>query len=194
MTTERRQDRMRALQERHHPHCLLCGAQNNRGLQVPFRACEDGSVTASLRLSVDLQGYRGVAHGGIVASLLDAAMVNCLFTQGIVAMTAELTVRFMHPVAVGQTAKVRAWQRSPRSPLYDMSATLMQGPLLVARATAKFMEVAGSTAGNESEPTTVHRIQSQQATADTTAPATTPVCARHKNPAAAPSDFHSPLT
>ena len=151
MTTERRQDRMRALQERHHPHCLLCGAQNNRGLQVPFRACEDGSVTATLTLSADLQGYRGVAHGGIVASLLDAAMVNCLFTHGIVAMTAELVVRFRHPATLDQPVQVRAWERSNRPPLYEMSATLMQGPLLVARATAKFMEVPNATAGTKSE-------------------------------------------
>ena len=81
MTMEKRQARMRALQERHHPHCLLCSAQNNRGLQVPFRACEDGSVAATLAILAELQGYRGVAHGGIVTSLLDAAMVNCLFTS-----------------------------------------------------------------------------------------------------------------
>lgn len=52
---ENGQERMRALQERHHPHCLLCGAQNNMGLQVPFRACENGSVTASLTLPAELQ-------------------------------------------------------------------------------------------------------------------------------------------
>ena len=180
MTTERRQDRMRALQERHHPHCLLCGAQNNRGLQVPFRACEDGSVTATLTLSTDLQGYRDVAHGGIVASLLDAAMVNCLFTHGIVAMTAELVVRFVHPVAVGHPAacssgyrpaleasavdfrrdvghpaEVRAWRKTSRPPLHEMSARLTQGTRIVARATAKFMEVPDSPAGTESERTKV---------------------------------------
>ena len=149
MTIEKRQERMRALQERHHPHCLLCGAQNNRGLQVPFRACEDGSVTASLTIHTELQGYRGVAHGGIVTSLLDAAMVNCLFTHGIVAMTAELVVRFMHPVAVDQPAEVRAWQRSNRSPLHGMSATLTQGPRVAARATAKFMVVPDAPVGTE---------------------------------------------
>jgi uncharacterized protein (TIGR00369 family) len=155
VTTERRQERMRALRERHHPHCLICGAHNNRGLQVPFRACEDGSVTASMTFSADLQGYRGVAHGGIVASLLDAAMVNCLFTHDIVAMTAELVVRFMRPVAVGQPAEVRAWQQAARPPLHEMSARLPQGKHIVARATAKFMEVPDSTADAESErPTT----------------------------------------
>ena len=146
---------MRALRERHHPHCLICGAQNNRGLQVPFRACEDGSVTATLTLSTDLQGYRDVAHGGIVASLLDAAMVNCLFTHGIVAMTAELVVRFVHPVAVGHPAEVRAWRKTSRPPLHEMSARLTQGTRIVARATAKFMEVPDSPAGTESERTKV---------------------------------------
>ena len=63
-------------------------------------------------------------------------------------MTAELTVRFMHPVAVGQTAEVRAWRRFTRPPLHEMSANVMQGPLLVARATAKFMEVPGATGDN----------------------------------------------
>ncbi len=148
---------MRTLQDRHHPNCLLCSAQNNRGLKVPFRACEDGSVTATLAISAELQGYRGIVHGGIVTSLLDAAMVNCLFTYGIIAMTAELTVRFMHPVAVCQTAEVRAWRRSNRHPLHDMSASLMQGPRLVARATAKFMEVPDSCVGIDTEQQ--HAIQ-----------------------------------
>lgn len=56
-----------------------------------------------------------------MTSLLDAVMVNCLFSQGIVAMNAEMT------------------------------AHVTQGTRMLARATAKFLEVPDATANFDSE-------------------------------------------
>jgi acyl-coenzyme A thioesterase PaaI-like protein len=33
-------------------------------------------------------------HGGVISSILDGTMTNCLFAHGTVAVTAELRVRF----------------------------------------------------------------------------------------------------
>lgn len=42
-----------------------------------------------------------MVHGGILASVLDDAMANCLWMRGITAVTAKMSLRFREPVAVG---------------------------------------------------------------------------------------------
>ncbi|MDD5679488.1 MAG: PaaI family thioesterase [Kiritimatiellae bacterium] len=140
MTTEHAQKELLTLQEIHHPHCIVCGEWNNQGLKLFFQACEDGSVEASVKCSQILQGYTGLMHGGVISTLLDGAMTNCLFAHGKAALTGELKVRFLAPVVADRTATVRAWIRTSRAPLHTMESELLQAGRVVARATAKFME------------------------------------------------------
>jgi acyl-coenzyme A thioesterase PaaI-like protein len=81
-------------------------------------------------------------HGGVVATLLDAAMTHCLFAQGVQAVTARLSIRFRHPVRVGTQADVRAWLTRSASPLYEMRAELRQDERVCAAADAKFYQPA----------------------------------------------------
>ena len=50
------------------------------------------------------QSYPGTLHGGITSALLDAAMTNVLLSIGIVAVPAELTVRFVARVRLDRAA------------------------------------------------------------------------------------------
>jgi acyl-coenzyme A thioesterase PaaI-like protein len=83
---------------KNHCHCIVCGNANPASLHLKFRRGENGCVTASFRGNELLQGYTGILHGGIISSLLDAAMTHCLFHEGIRAVTGDLSVRFLHPV------------------------------------------------------------------------------------------------
>ena len=78
--------------------------------------------------------------GGVIASMLDGAMTNCLFAQGIVAVTGELTVRYWKPVLIGCELQLRAWIEGQHRPLYLMRAELAQQGCVNATASAKFME------------------------------------------------------
>jgi uncharacterized protein (TIGR00369 family) len=123
-----------------HPHCLMCGGANRLGLGLRFVVQADGSVLATVPCQPFLQSYPETLHGGVIAALMDAAMTNALFAIGVIAVTAELSVRFLSPVSLGQTARVRASIESSKAhPLYHLSAELRQGDKLVARATAKFL-------------------------------------------------------
>jgi acyl-coenzyme A thioesterase PaaI-like protein len=42
-----------------------------------------------------------VVHGGILASVLDDAMANCLWMRGITAVTAKMSLRYREPVPIG---------------------------------------------------------------------------------------------
>ncbi len=112
-----------------HPSCIVCRPQAAGGLGLQFVPRPDGSVEAVFPGGDTYQGYTGVLHGGVIAMLLDAAMTNCLFAQERRSVTADLAVRFRHPVASGQPARLRA--------------ELWQADQLRATATGKFMETSG---------------------------------------------------
>ncbi|RPJ86279.1 MAG: PaaI family thioesterase [Acidobacteria bacterium] len=122
-----------------HAHCLVCGALNPIGLRLDFHVEDVRTVSASLKVGWLLQGYSGVLHGGVISSLLDAAMTHCLFHRGIEAVTAELLVRYLRPVPVDAPLELRAILTHEFPPLYRLRAELRQADQLMAYARAKFV-------------------------------------------------------
>jgi acyl-coenzyme A thioesterase PaaI-like protein len=134
------QRRMAAIRNREHGRCFVCNPDNHRGLGLDFRARRDGTVVASFACGRVFEGYPDWLHGGVISSVMDGAMTNCLFARGIVAVTAELSVRFTHPVVIDRQASVRAWVEKSYPPLYVMRAELFQGGDVLATASGKFMQ------------------------------------------------------
>ena len=123
-----------------HSRCFCCGREHPSGLKLEFRENADGSVTARFPCDRVFEGYPETLHGGVVAALLDSAMTNCLFSAGVVALTAELAVRFVSPVKLDHTVEVTASVTRTRGRLYYLRAELTQGQTLTARAQATFMK------------------------------------------------------
>ena len=134
-------EQMRRLHAATHPRCVVCGANNPQGLQVDFRPTADGGVEGHFDCAKIFEGYSHRIHGGVAAALLDGAMTNCLFAHGHVAVTAELAVRYRHPVMTDRQATVRAWIRESSHRLHHMRAELAQDGRVLVRATAKFLEL-----------------------------------------------------
>jgi uncharacterized protein (TIGR00369 family) len=126
---------------------VICSRANERGLQLDFAAADGGGVQARFACTPAHEGFAGMLHGGVVASLLDGAMTNCLFARGIVAVTADLKVRFRHPVAVGTTATVRAWTERSSPPRYALRADVVQDGRVRATAEGRFLEQAHLAGG-----------------------------------------------
>lgn len=89
---------------------MVCGSLDNNPdtVNLMFSEYPDGSVCADYTADHRHQGYTGLLHGGMTSTLLDAAMTHCLFMQGVQALTAELTVRFISPVCTGDKLMVCA--------------------------------------------------------------------------------------
>ena len=85
------------------------------------------------------QGFAGVVHGGMVSTLLDAAMTHCLFTRGVEAMTASLKVRFLAPVRCTDLLKITATFTKQRRHVYFLDAELTSPGKVLARAEASFV-------------------------------------------------------
>lgn len=130
---------MDELRRRVHPDCVVCSPRNASGLRLEFVQCADGSLQAEFDCPVHLQGYPDMLHGGMISSLLDGAMTNCLFARGCEGVTAELAVRFRHPVTTGRRATVRAWVHETLPPLYVLKSELIQDLEVKATATGKFL-------------------------------------------------------
>ena len=131
---------LNAARTQSHPFCLVCSRSNPLGLGLEFAVHDDGSVTAAFLGHPALEGFEGFLHGGMIASLLDGAMTNCLFAHGHVAMTAELKVRYRKPVVIGEEMLLRAWITRSQPPLHLLEAELKQDGCTKAIASAKFME------------------------------------------------------
>ncbi len=86
-------------------YCFVCGRQNPGGLNLVF-SFRDGKASAEFSLDKGFQGYKDIVHGGIVAAILDEAMIKAVLAQGIKAVTAEITVRFKDPLRTNEKAVV----------------------------------------------------------------------------------------
>ena len=134
------QERLDAVRAAEHPRCFLCSPESPSGLKLRFRVQPDGSVLAFCPCREVFQSYPETLHGGIVAALLDAAMANALFSIGVVAVTAELDVRFRAPVLLDRGAVVRGVvEKTTAHPLYYVRSEVEQDRRVVARASARFL-------------------------------------------------------
>jgi uncharacterized protein (TIGR00369 family) len=129
-----------ALRRTSHSGCYVCGSANGRGLGIEFRQNGQGVVEAVFACQTVFEGYPDMLHGGIICTLLDGAMTNCLFANGVTAVTADLKVRFRHPVVTKRPARVRAWVTATLRPLHELAAELVQNEQVMATAKAKFFE------------------------------------------------------
>ncbi len=122
-----------------HSHCLMCGRSNPNSLGLSFRMEADGAVSAEFQSHDGVQGYDGIMHGGFIAALLDSAMTNCLFLNGVRALTGELRVRYRKPVQVEALLDLHAWIVSSGTRLFVLEAELCCAGEVMATARAKFM-------------------------------------------------------
>ena len=122
-----------------HSRCVLCGGLHPRSWRLPFTPAADDRIRAEFVASEDLQGYDGLLHGGVIAALMDAAIIHWLFQHGIQALTGDLRVRYLRPAACNIPLELIAWQVFSCPPLYHLKAELRAGGRPLARAEGKCM-------------------------------------------------------
>ena len=116
-------------------HCFVCGVENPLGLQLRFYDSEPGEVAAEYTLHENYQGYPGVAHGGVVAAMLDEAAGRSLMGDleaPRFMFTARLNVRYRKNVPVGQPLRLvgkagesRGRTATATSIIYDQAGNIL---------------------------------------------------------------------
>lgn len=81
--------------------CFGCGGDNSGGMKLTFEQDNvNRRIVGRFVLGDRYQGGGGFAHGGIIALLLDEAMGKVCRFREVRAVTAELSVEYLKPVAV----------------------------------------------------------------------------------------------
>lgn len=134
------------------PLCFGCGKQNDAGLRLDFAQGEDGRLETRFTPREIHGGWEGVFHGGLMATLLDEAMLAYLYMNGIHAATASLEVRYRQPARIGEELQVRAWETDRARRRISMAAEALREGRVVASATAKCLvvpEAADESSGSK---------------------------------------------
>ena len=132
-------DEFETTREHHHPRCVVCSCHHSQGLQIRYKPCPDGGVEADISCPMLWEGYPGIVHGGVIASLLDGAMTNCLFAEGFGAFTVDLQVRYRHPLLIDTPARVTAEITRSIPPVFVVKAKVEQDGRPCATASGRFM-------------------------------------------------------
>jgi uncharacterized protein (TIGR00369 family) len=123
-------------------HCFVCGKDNPQGLHLSFRHPEPGRAESDCLIPEHFSGWEHLTHGGILAMLLDEVMAYaCLSREGN-SVTAEITVRFLKPVEVGQRVRLTGRVVETRRRVVNTEGEIL-GPdgQVVARGQARFLLV-----------------------------------------------------
>lgn len=144
--------------------CLVCGRDNPIGLRLTsYVDPQTGVVEQSFTPKGDHIGFRGVIHGGILATVLDEAMVWAATWHGKrFCLAAELCVRFRRPAEIGHAMKITARIEAARSKLILTTGEMRDGDTLIAEATAKYIPLPPDE-NTKFVATLVHEPESEEA-------------------------------
>lgn len=85
-----------------------------------------------------------MAHGGILATILDEAMSWAITAGGDFGVTGRMSMSFRKPARIGDPLRVIGWVTSRRSRMIETSATVwnINSGEVVAEADARFVRVS----------------------------------------------------
>ena len=124
-------------------YCFACGRDNKDGLDLKW-VVRGKTTHALFTPKRKFQGWKGIVHGGILATLLDEAMTRLAWIASGGAMTAEMTVRFLRPAKIGEKIFVFGEITGENRKLVEMRAALFKGHpggAAIARAKGKAVKI-----------------------------------------------------
>lgn len=133
------------------PHtrsCFVCGEANPLGLKLRFET--DGKlVRANFTPRPEHIGFKGVVHGGLIATVLDEIMVwACAVPTRQFAFCAEMKVRYLNPmppgVAVQLTGELTSNRKGRIFEANGMAQDAGSG-LRFAEATGKYLPLRNTS-------------------------------------------------
>lgn len=126
-----------------HQNCFACGTENSAGLRMQF-ATDGNATTGTVAIDKRFQGYDGIAQGGIVATILDTAMVRLLHDRsGGNPLTGRLEVRYFATTPLCSLVTVKAHITHRRRDAYWAEAGIFHGTTCCATARGTFKVTFG---------------------------------------------------
>jgi acyl-coenzyme A thioesterase PaaI-like protein len=103
--------------------CFVCGLRSPVGLRLLFHDDGVSEVRADLTIPSAYQGYPGIAHGGIVAAILDETLgrVGLIGNPNRFTVTVRMEIKYRLPVPVETPLVVIGTATRPRGRLVQAS-------------------------------------------------------------------------
>jgi acyl-CoA thioesterase FadM len=123
--------------------CFACGTANPIGMNLQFYR-KGNWICSDVTLRKNYEGWDGMAHGGIISTLLDEVMSwTIIYLKGIFFVTRKMEVKYIKPVLIGVPLTVRGELREERRERFIRAqAKIMdaEGQIL-SRAVGEFVEL-----------------------------------------------------
>lgn len=142
MTKERRCFRNALMLEFEDKICFGCGPDNERGLKLVLEYDDDTKTAfGQYRAHEMLEGPPNIIHAGVIAAILDETMITVNKYLETIALTSELTVRYLQPAFVGENLYIRGWYVKKSKRVIENRAEIEnEMGKIVARAKGKYIE------------------------------------------------------
>ncbi len=127
-------------------NCFVCGVENPVGLHLDFYENDAGEVIVETIVPEAFNGYPGVAHGGIVASLVDEVLGRVHMgsdpEKPRFMFTARLTVHYRKPVPVGKPIRIVGHAKNSKAHSATSTAEIFdENGVLLAEADALLVDI-----------------------------------------------------
>jgi acyl-coenzyme A thioesterase PaaI-like protein len=119
---DKHEDRLNDTSE--YQRCFACGARNDAGLGLVFWA-EGDTVVTEYTPTPQFQGFPGVAHGGILATLLDETLSRTATAEGRWMMTGRLEIRYRNAAPLGRRLRVTARKTASRARMVQATGEIV---------------------------------------------------------------------
>lgn len=126
-------------------HCFACGSLNVHGLRLELHAEADTCWT-ELAIPDRFQGWEGIAHGGILCTILDEVMAWALVDHDIWGLTARMQVDFKRPVPIGLPIRAEGRVVEARRRLVTAAGVILDPASATVLATAQATYVGATDA------------------------------------------------
>ncbi len=133
----------------HSSRCFICGDENGCGVRTRFFV-EGDAVRTQVVLPRHVNGYKDVAHGGVIAALLDESMgwaATVFGERHAMYLTGELTVKYLSPVPVGEPIEIVSRLQEDSGRIAYSSGELVCGDRVCVRAKGKFLPMSREETG-----------------------------------------------
>lgn len=128
--------------------CFGCGHNNPIGLKLSFK--RDGKIAKTEFTPTEpYQGWPGVAHGGIIAAMLDEAASWAILFDGMNPVTSKMEIRFRQPAVINEpliitgsiTKKTEKWVEAK-------AAITSRDGILIAESISKYFVIKPDEVNN----------------------------------------------
>lgn len=101
----------------------------------------DGRCWTELELPRRFEGWEGIAHGGIIATILDEVMAWALVEHDLWGLTARMSLEFRRPLPVDVPIRAEGWMTRGRRRVVHAAGEIVdvRDSIVLARSEATYV-------------------------------------------------------